>query len=225
MSTNKDDIHPIQSHQPTSKEREGYDLVAHLHRQKRFSVDTFGPGDRLLGVLDHIRRELKEIESNPEDLSEWIDLVLLSFDGAWRRGFTPEQIAKALAEKQSKNEKRKWPDWRTQAKDKAIEHIKSEPTSKENLTGEQGVDDYKKRYHQAQEDVWKLESEITSLKEQLASAGAVRWTDMHMYAAFEQGWDNSYREHLNKPGSKSLNIDFEKLKESIFLKPQPPISK
>jgi hypothetical protein len=28
-------------------------------------------------------------------------------------------------------------------------------------------------------------------------------------AAFAQGWDNSYRHHLNKPGNKSLSFDFK----------------
>jgi hypothetical protein len=103
-----------------------FDLIGHLHRQREFSERTFGPGTRTAGVLDHIRKELNEIEADPQDISEWIDVVLLAFDGAWRAGFTPEQIAHALHAKQTKNENRTWPDWRTAEPGKAIEHVRSE---------------------------------------------------------------------------------------------------
>ncbi|MFK4044520.1 dATP/dGTP pyrophosphohydrolase domain-containing protein [Roseomonas mucosa] len=102
-------------------------LIAHLHRQRAFSARTFGPGARTAGVLDHIREELREIEAKPDDLSEWIDVVLLACDGAWRAGYTPEQIAEALAAKLARNEAREWPDWRTADPDKAIEHVKAAP--------------------------------------------------------------------------------------------------
>lgn len=102
-----------------------FDLVAHLVRQREFSERTFGPGVRTKGVLDHIRKELNEIEADPADISEWIDVVLLALDGAWRHGFTPEQIADALAAKQAKNEARTWPDWRTADPTKAIEHVRA----------------------------------------------------------------------------------------------------
>lgn len=102
------------------------DLVAHLSRQRRFSEVTFGPGPRTAGIVDHIRKELREIEAQPADLSEWIDVVILALDGAWRAGFTPEQIAAALEAKQTKNEGRTWPDWRTHPGDKAIEHVRTE---------------------------------------------------------------------------------------------------
>lgn len=101
-----------------------YDLVAHLQRQKAFSERTFGPGQRTAGVLDHIRKELREIEAEPGDLGEWIDVVLLAFDGAWRAGHSPENIAEALLLKQARNEQRNWPDWRTQPTDRAIEHVR-----------------------------------------------------------------------------------------------------
>jgi hypothetical protein len=103
----------------------GIDLIRHLHRQREFSARTFGPGDRVAGVLDHIRKELREIERDPRDLDEWIDVVLLAFDGAWRQGFSPEAIAVALEAKQARNEQREWPDWRTQDPAKAIEHVRA----------------------------------------------------------------------------------------------------
>lgn len=101
-------------------------LVEHLHRQRAFSERTFGPGARTAGVCDHIRKELREIEAAPADITEWVDVILLAFDGAWRSGATPEQIAAAIEAKQTKNEARQWPDWRTADPSKAIEHVRAE---------------------------------------------------------------------------------------------------
>lgn len=102
-----------------------FDLVAHLERQREFSLRTFGPGARTAGVCDHIRKELAEIEADPADLKEWVDVILLALDGAWRAGHEPANIAAAIAAKQTKNEGRTWPDWRTADPNKAIEHDRS----------------------------------------------------------------------------------------------------
>ncbi|MGS1093073.1 dATP/dGTP pyrophosphohydrolase domain-containing protein [Aquamicrobium terrae] len=102
-----------------------FDLVTHLERQREFSLKTFGPGTRAAGVVDHIRKELREIEADPTEVEEWIDVIILAFDGAWRAGYEPAQIVKAIVAKQAKNEKRRWPDWRTADPDKAIEHDRS----------------------------------------------------------------------------------------------------
>ena len=102
-----------------------YDLISHIKRQRAFSRATFGPGQRTQGVIDHIRKELREIEQEPTDLSEWVDVILLALDGAWRAGHSPEQIAALIEAKQTKNETRDWPDWRTADPSKAIEHIRN----------------------------------------------------------------------------------------------------
>jgi Lar family restriction alleviation protein len=99
-----------------------FDLVHHLNRQIEFSRETFGPGERTKGVTDHIERELKEVRAAPHDLEEWIDLVMLSLDGAWRAGHSSVEICDALEAKLTKNMARDWPDWRTADPDKAIEH-------------------------------------------------------------------------------------------------------
>ena len=96
--------------------------AAHLERQRTWSRETFGPGARLLSVVDHIRKELKEIEDNPKDVSEWADVLILAFDGAWRAGWEPQEIVDAVIAKQTKNEGRTWPDWRTSPPNQAIEH-------------------------------------------------------------------------------------------------------
>ena len=99
--------------------------VEHLRRQREFSERTFGPGARTKGVLDHIRKELAEIEDAPADLSEWADVVILALDGAWRAGHEPHEIIAAIKAKQARNEAREWPDWRTAPADQAIEHVRS----------------------------------------------------------------------------------------------------
>lgn len=107
-------------------------LLDHLRRQYEWSERTFGPGDNTAGVLDHIRKELKEIEANPRDVEEWIDVVILALDGAWRNGASPEKIVETLRAKQAKNEARKWPDWRTAEPGKAIEHVREEQDERHN---------------------------------------------------------------------------------------------
>lgn len=157
-----------------------FDLEAHLIRQAKWSQATFGPGKRMLGVCEHIQKELIEIAASPDDVMEWIDVIILAFDGALRAGMKPftivcclevesyelhgsadscevildlvdvirngdsetfidivsvslselgrqgwprEAIWYAMLAKQLKNEKRKWPDWRTRSEDEAITHI------------------------------------------------------------------------------------------------------
>lgn len=105
---------------------ESFDFRNHLQRQREWSGRTFGPYPRTKGVLDHIRKELVEIERAPFDISEWIDVVILALDGAWRAGATPSEIIDALVAKQTKNEGRQWPDWRASDPNKAIEHKRVE---------------------------------------------------------------------------------------------------
>lgn len=102
-------------------------LERHINRQRTFSRRTFGPGERLEGVLDHIRKELVEVEqSNGKDLEEWVDVWLLVIDGMWRQGFSAVEIVEAIEAKFQKNLNRQWPDWRTADPNKAITHIKAE---------------------------------------------------------------------------------------------------
>lgn len=101
------------------------DLVKHIERQQAWSLKTFGPvNNNTAGIVDHIKKELVEIQDKPEDLLEWIDVMILAIDGALRNGWSPKDIADGLVTKQEVNEERKWPDWRTVEKGKAICHIK-----------------------------------------------------------------------------------------------------
>lgn len=104
------------------------DLVEHLKRQRAFSDRTFGPGLRTAGVSDHILKELVEMSEDPTALAEWIDIVILAFDGATRcaqhLGLPMSEVVRVMVDKQSRNERRRWPDWRTADPSKAIEHIR-----------------------------------------------------------------------------------------------------
>ena len=96
----------------------------HLENQRRWSELTFGPGARTKGVIEHIRKELDEIEADPSDLFEWVDVIILAFVGAWRAGWEPQEIIDAVIAKQERNERREWPDWTTFSEDSAIEHVR-----------------------------------------------------------------------------------------------------
>lgn len=69
-----------------------------LARQCAFGRATFGPGERRLGVLDHIQKEIEEVknaEGNEARALEWVDLVILSQDGLLRA--TREMLREAMA--------------------------------------------------------------------------------------------------------------------------------
>ncbi len=99
--------------------------AVHLAHQREWSERTFGPGPRTFGVIEHIRKELAEIEADPSDLGEWVDVLILAFDGAWRAGWEPQQVIDAIKGNQARNEARTWPDWRRYGEGEAIEHERS----------------------------------------------------------------------------------------------------
>lgn len=84
-------------------------LADYIKRQEEWSSKTFGHGVRTKGITAHIRKELDEIEAAPHDVEEWVDVVILALDGAWRAGYSPEQICAALDAKQAKNFLRTYP--------------------------------------------------------------------------------------------------------------------
>lgn len=113
------------------------DFTAHLTRQAAVSRALFGPGPRTEGICDHIAKELNEIsiaEHEDDRAHEWVDVAILALDGLLRSiwAFDPhltapqvaDRAVKMLEAKQSKNEKRTWPDWRTVPGLRAIEHIR-----------------------------------------------------------------------------------------------------
>lgn len=105
-------------------------LASYVAAQRQWSERTFGPADRNNGIIDHVRKELIEIEQaqTPEErLAEWVDVVILALDGCWRTGASPEDVERALHLKQTVNINREWPDWRAQPEGKAIEHVRVVP--------------------------------------------------------------------------------------------------
>lgn len=51
-------------------ETEKFDLIAHLHHQREWSAETFGPGSRVEGIIAHMEKELEEVRRAPFDLYE-----------------------------------------------------------------------------------------------------------------------------------------------------------
>lgn len=111
------------------------DFEAHLVRQMVFSRATFGPGERMNGVLDHISKEIEEVRKGHGDSAEWVDIVILALDGLTRRlwassdyknsaALIAEVAVKMIIDKQSRNETREWPDWRKSDPNRAIEHVR-----------------------------------------------------------------------------------------------------
>jgi len=100
------------------------DLEKFIEEQKKFSKIAFGPYPRPKGIIEHIKSELEEIEKDPEDLLEWVDVILLAIDGAWRAGYSGSTIEAALKHKLEVNKNREWPDWRDADEGEAIEHVK-----------------------------------------------------------------------------------------------------
>lgn len=105
----------------------GSALASYIQRQEEWSAKTFGNGVRTKGITAHIRKELLEIEAAPHDVEEWIDVVILALDGAWRAGYSPEQIVAALEAKQAKNFKRTYP--MPLSDDHLSEHLREAPNA------------------------------------------------------------------------------------------------
>ena len=116
---------------------QSFDLVQHLARQIAFSRATFGPGERTAGCCDHIAKELVEVLADAAKgpgaaATEWVDVVILALDGLTRsliagghdHNLAPMTACDMIRRKQSINEQRDWPDWRTAPADKAIQHMK-----------------------------------------------------------------------------------------------------
>lgn len=95
-----------------------------ISKQCAWSRMAFGEGRRTKGIIEHIKKELVEIEKDPDNIEEWIDVVILALDGAWRTGAHFDLITATLHQKMDKNALRNWPDWRECSEDQAIEHIK-----------------------------------------------------------------------------------------------------
>lgn len=107
-------------------------LESFLMVQRHWSAKTFGLGaGRWKGIVAHVEKELREIEQDHLDLDEWIDVIILGFDGAWRTGASNHAIITALFAKQAKNRRRRW----IVSEDESVpsEHYKPTPRLSEAL--------------------------------------------------------------------------------------------
>lgn len=97
-----------------------------------WSLRTFGPGMRTNGITKHIEKELAEIRANPLDLLEWVDVIILGLDGAWRcmyyghrrKLYVLENVFHAMHSKAYTNKVlRNWPEPQPDV-DEPVEHIR-----------------------------------------------------------------------------------------------------
>lgn len=84
-------------------------IALYIQKQIEWSGETFGYTERAEGICKHIEKELKEVRANPKDVLEWVDIVILALDGAWRAGYTPKEVEAALKTKQAINRLRFYP--------------------------------------------------------------------------------------------------------------------
>lgn len=75
-----------------------------------WSEAVFGPPTKndAEKLLKHIGLELDEVRKAPHDLEEWVDIIILAIDGAWRSGHSAGEIERTLIRKQEKNKARVW---------------------------------------------------------------------------------------------------------------------
>jgi len=105
-----------------------FDLAAFADAKAAWSRETFGPGDRYAGVIAHIRKELDEIAEEPSSLTEWVDVVLLAMDGAWRSARADgAALVAEMIRKDRENRGRTWPDWRTLKEGEVAERVREAP--------------------------------------------------------------------------------------------------
>jgi hypothetical protein len=67
------------------------------------------PQSTVQSLLKHLRKEVDEVMKNPQDDSEWADLVILLLGAAWRAQRTPWDLMHYAHEKMHINETREWP--------------------------------------------------------------------------------------------------------------------
>jgi hypothetical protein len=92
-------------------------------RHLEWSLRTFGSGKQTAGLTAHIEKEIAEIRSRPDDLTEWIDVMTLALDGYLRHGGSADTLLRDLEAKQAVNFARMWPE--SSGADRPVEHDRS----------------------------------------------------------------------------------------------------
>lgn len=99
-----------------------WNLLDYLARHIEWSANAFGFGSPSHALVRHIKKKCDEIVERPDDLEEWVDVIILACDGAWRAGYDPHSIIAMLEYKQKKNFARTWPPVGSVAAGVAIDH-------------------------------------------------------------------------------------------------------
>jgi len=89
-----------------------------------WSQETFGPGEHMEGLLKHIEKECNEVRKMPHDIMEGVDIVILAIDLMCRMGYSSDEIAAAIIEKQNINRLREYP--KITDPDQPTEHVREE---------------------------------------------------------------------------------------------------
>lgn len=160
---------------------DGDTLTEYIFNHRTWSHETFGEGKRSKGLVEHIRKKLLEIEAKPDDIMEWVDVIILAIDGAWRQGYSPAQIATALLEKQRINMEREWPE--STDPDKPTEHIRK-PAQEEPVYSTEHV-------HKLEERLDRCETALHSIK---------NWSDAYPLDIFPEPDFKKVREALEAAG-------------------------
>lgn len=94
-------------------------------------ADTYGefpnvarPVTNVDACLGAIRAQLTIVQKDPADTLAWSLIIDTATDGMRLAGANDEAIISALVAKQTKNEGRQWPDWRTMPVDASINHVR-----------------------------------------------------------------------------------------------------
>jgi hypothetical protein len=111
--------------QEAEERKDIFDFKAYLEVQIKWSEIVFGKGMRTEGILKHIALESDEVREEPNELEEWVDIIILALDGAWRSGATPDEIILKMFYKQQKNLRRKWHV--PESENKPVKHIANPP--------------------------------------------------------------------------------------------------
>jgi len=83
------------------------EMLDFFQEMRNWSEITFGEDDGT-GTAKHLAKEALEAAENPKDIMEWADCLMLTTDGAYRAGYSLEQLLEAVVKKFEICKKRKW---------------------------------------------------------------------------------------------------------------------
>jgi hypothetical protein len=102
----KEEYKPGERHGIYEKPVDG--LAAFMERHRAWIERTFPRNATTEGITRHIEKECAEVREKPEDLDEWIDILILGIHGYWRNGGTAEDLLPRLNRKLTRNESRRY---------------------------------------------------------------------------------------------------------------------